>query len=168
MQTPEAPGAAARHSRIAAVFHIANGSQRRTFVVGRFAIKVPRLHRFRAGSRANLEEARIWREGWQRFYSELCPVLACLPFGIALVMPAVEIMSRNQFDSYKANGRLPDHDPDPELYENKPWDWGLLRGRPVVVDYAIRVHMTAEDLDLINPLVRTIGDVTRSALPPMR
>ncbi len=157
-----------RRRRFAAMPHTATGSQRRTFVLGPLAIKVPRLHRLRAGSRANREEKRIWREGWQRFYPELCPVLACLPFGIALVMPAVEIMSGKQFESYKANGKLPDHDPDPELYEDKPWDWGLLRGRPVVVDYAMRVHMTAEDLDLISPLVRTIDDVKRSAEPPLR
>jgi hypothetical protein len=157
-----------RRRRLAAMLHTAKGSQRRTFVLGRLAIKIPRLRRLRAGSRANLEEKRIWREGWQRFYPELCPIFACLPFGIALVMPAVEIMSGGQFESYKANGKLPDHDPDPELYEDKPWDWGLLRGRPVVVDYAMRVHMTAEDLDLISPLVRTIDDVRRSAVPPMR
>lgn len=164
MPAPEA----SRRRKTAAMLRTATGSQRRTFVLGRFAIKVPRLHRLRAGLRANREERRIWREGWQRYYPELCPILACFPFGLALVMPAVEIMSSKQFEWYKANGKLPDNFPDPELYEDKPWDWGLLRGRPVVVDYAMRVHMTAEDLDLINPLVRTISDVVRSALPPLR
>ena len=79
--------------RIAAMFHIATGSQRRTIVLGPLAIKVPRLRRLRAGLRANREEGRIWREGWQRFFPELCPVIASLPFGVAVIMPAVEIMS---------------------------------------------------------------------------
>jgi hypothetical protein len=154
--------------KIARLFRTARGSQRRTLVIGPVAIKLPRLRRLRAGLRANREERRIWREGWHRFYPELCPILGWLPFGVALVMPAVEIMSNQEFECYKANGKLPEHYPDPELYEDKPWDWGLWRGRPVVVDYAMRVHMTPEDLDLINPLVRTIDDVAGSALPPIR
>jgi hypothetical protein len=60
-----------RRRRFAAMPHTATGSQRRTFVLGPLAIKVPRLHRLRAGSRANREEKRIWREGWQRFYPGL-------------------------------------------------------------------------------------------------
>jgi hypothetical protein len=137
------------------------GSQRRTLVLGGFAIKIPRLHRLRAGARANREEARIWREGWQRFYPELCPVLASLPFGIALIMPAVRIMSPDEFTKFRNSGAYPDHVPDPELYEGKGGEWGYLGGRPVVVDYAMRVHMTDEDIALIDPCVRTIDGVRR-------
>ena len=140
------------------MFRVRRGGQRRTFVCGRFAIKIPRLHRFRAGARANREEARIWREGWQRFYPELCPVLACLPFGAALVMPAVRIMSRPELDAFIQSDEHPEHSPDPELYEDKPGEWGYLHGRPVVVDYAMRVYMTQDDLGLIDPNVRTIDD----------
>jgi hypothetical protein len=143
------------------MFRIRRGSQRRTVVCGGIAIKVPRLHRLRAGARANREEARIWREGWQRFYPELCPVLACLPFGIALVMPAVRIMSPDEFDAFCNSGASPDHYPDPELYEGKLGEWGYLQGGPVVVDYAMRVHMADEDIALIDPCVRTIDDVRR-------
>ena len=137
------------------------GSQRRTLVCGSIAMKFPRLRRFRAGARANREEARLWREGWQRFYPELCPVLACLPFGIALVMPTVRIMSRDEFLAFRNSGAYPDHVPDPELYEGKAGEWGYLDGRPVVVDYAMRVHMTDEDIALIDPSVRTIDAVRR-------
>jgi len=147
------------------MLRLLRGSQRRTVVCGRIAIKVPRLRRFRAGARANREEARIWREGWQRFYRELCPVLACLPFGVALVMPAVRIMSRAEFEAFVKSGAHPDHLPDPELYEDKPGEWGYLRGRPVVVDYAMRVHMTDDDIALIDPSVRTIEDVRRYFAP---
>jgi len=141
--------------------HFARGSQRRVIICGRYALKLPRLRRFWAGARANAEEARIWREGWQRRYPELCPVVACLPFGIALVMPAVRIMTQAEFARFCASGEKPDHYPDPELYEDKLGEWGDLNGRPVVVDYAMRVHMTSEDLELIDPRVRTIGDVMR-------
>ena len=143
------------------MIRFARGSQRRVIVCGRYAVKLPRLHRLRAGARANLEEARIWREGWQRRYPELCPVVACLPFGIALIMPAVRIMARIELDRFDASGEKPDHYPDPELYEDKLGEWGYLNGRPVVVDYAMRVHMTPEDLELIDPRVRTISDVIR-------
>ena len=143
------------------MIRLARGSQRRTIVVGRFAIKLPRPRRFFDGLRANREEARIWREGWQRRFPELCPVVACLPFGIALVMPAVRMMTRDEFDRFIASESHPDHYPDPELYEDKFGDWGYLEGRPVVIDYAIRVHMSADDLDLIDPKVRTIDDLMR-------
>jgi hypothetical protein len=137
------------------------GSQRRTIVVDGLAIKLPRVRRLREGARANREEARIWREGWQRFYPELCPVLACLPLGLALVMPAVRLMSREELRGFRESGGYPEHNPDPELYESKLGEWGWLNGRPVVVDYAMRVHMSGEDLELIDPNVRTIDDVRR-------
>ena len=76
-------------------------------------------------------------------------------------MPAVRIMTRAELNQLDASGEKPDHYPSPELYEDKVGDWGFLNGRPVVVDYAMRVHMTAEDLELIDPQVRTINDVMR-------
>ena len=76
-------------------------------------------------------------------------------------MPAVRIMSRGELDAFMRSDAHPEHVPDPELYEDKLGDWGYLRGRPVVVDYAMRVHMTDEDLGLIDPNVRTIEDVRR-------
>jgi hypothetical protein len=88
-------------------------------------------------------------------------VLACLPFGLALVMPAVQLMSRDELAAFRESEAHPDHQPDPELYESKLGEWGYLRGRPVVVDYAMRVHMSDEDIGLIDPNVRTIDDVRR-------
>ena len=137
------------------------GSHRRAFVLGNIAIKVPRRGRLREAARANREEARRWREGWQRFYPELCPVLGSLPLGVALVMPAVRIMSRDELAVFMKSDAHPENSPDPELYEDKLGEWGYLRGRPVVVDYAMRVHMTEEDLGLIDPNARTIDDLRR-------
>jgi len=74
-------------------------------------------------------------------------------------MPAVRILTQLEFNRFCASGEKPDHYPDPELYEDKLGEWGDLNGRTVVVDYAMRVHMTPEDLELIDPRVRTISDV---------
>ncbi len=140
----------------------AKGSQRFAIVVGALALKIPRLRRLREGMRANRMEARIWREGWQRKYKELCPIFAALPFGIALVMPAVRIMSPEELKAFRESMTFPDHDPDPELYESKGGEWGYLEGRPVVVDYAMRVHMDPDEIALIDPRVLTIEDVRKN------
>jgi len=138
------------------------GSQRFAIVCGSIAVKVPRLRRLREGMRANRMEARIWREGWQQKYPELCPIFASLPFGLALFMPAVRIMSPAELQAFRDSVGFPDHDPDPELYESKGGEWGYLQGRPVVVDYAMRNHMDAEEIALIDPRVLTIDDVRRN------
>ena len=143
------------------MFRLCRGSQRRTLIAGDIAIKVPRLRRLRAGARANREEARLWREGWHHFYAELCPVLFALPFGLALVMPTARIMTREEFAAFRASDAHPIHEPDPELYEDKWGEWGYVDGLPVVVDYAMRVHMPPEDIALIDPNVKTIDDVRR-------
>ncbi len=49
----------------------------------------------------------------------------------------------------------------PSCTKAKGGEWGYLDGRPVVVDYAMRVHMTDEDIALIDPSVRTIDAVRR-------
>ena len=132
------------------------GSHRRAFVLGKLAIKLPRWGRLREAVRANREEARLWREGWQRFYPELCPVFALLPFGVGLVMPAVRLMNPAEFRVFSESEAYPVNQPDPELYESKLGEWGYLDGRAVVVDYAMRCHMSDEDIALIDPAVRTI------------
>jgi hypothetical protein len=93
---------------------------------------------------------------------ELCPILAGLPFGIALVMPAVRIMSPPELKAFRESMTCPDHDPDPELYESKGGEWGYLHSRPVVVDYAMRVHMDPDEIALIDPRVLTIDDVRKN------
>src|SRR2546426_12273435 len=117
---------------------LALGSQRAVVVCCSIAIKFPRLRRLRAGTGANREEARIWREGWQRRYRELCPVLARPLWGLALVMPAVQIMSDDELQAFRASGEFPDHYPHPQLDEGKLGEWGLLKCRPGGVGYPMR------------------------------
>ena len=76
-------------------------------------------------------------------------------------MPAVRIMSSDELRKFRNSDAYPDRNPDPELYECKLGEWGYLRGRPVIIDYAMRVHMTDDDIALIDPCVRTIDDVRR-------
>lgn len=120
----------------------------------------PRLRRLRQGVLANRMEALILREGWQRRYPELCPVKASLLFGLANLMPAARIMSSEEEQAFRTSDAFPDHYPDPQLYEDKFGEWGMLSGQSVVVDYAVRVHMEEEKID---PRVRTINDGTSGA-----
>jgi hypothetical protein len=101
--------------------------------------KLTRLARFRRGCWGNLIEACIWSTQRQDF-PEFCPVLWCAPFGLALTMPRVTMMSCQEFHIWFNSGGYPDHWPRSSPYEDKPGDWGWLEGQPVVVDYAIEAH----------------------------
>ncbi len=70
-------------------------------------------------------------------------MIAALPLGVANVMPYAETMSASQFAAFVNSPDYPDRYPDPELYEDKSDDWGLLARRPIVVDYAYWVQKEA-------------------------
>ena len=63
----------------------------------------------------------------------LCPVLARLPFGVAILMPCAEPLSEDEADHLRAMRGFPDWDyvpPDEsEPFEYKASDWGRLPGR---------------------------------------
>ena len=146
---------------MAAMIAVAWGTSRIVFLLcGPFAFKVPRLRRLRTGFRANREEARVWREGWQQRYPELCPVVASMLFGAIWVMPAVRILTTAEYDAAREREALPEHHPserpDPQLYEDKVGEWGLLDGRYVVVDYAMRIYLKPHEID---HRVRSVKDV---------
>jgi hypothetical protein len=104
------------------------GSQRGVVVLWRIAIKVPRPHRLRQGLRANREEVRIWHQGWQRQYPELCPIRASLAFGLVVVMPAARMMTDGEFEAFQSSQlylEQYDHYPKPDLYEDKVGDLGM-------------------------------------------
>ena len=71
----------------------------------------------------------------------LCPVLARLPFGVAILMPRAEPLSEAEADHLRATRGFPDWDyvpPDEgEPFEYKASDWGRLPdGRLVALDYS--------------------------------
>jgi hypothetical protein len=102
---------------------ISRGASRTVLLVGRWAVKVPRL---RAGWRAtlcgmlsNMAERDRWRAGPRE---GLCPVLCALPGGVALVMPrvgpAADPPSRNLAG-----------------FDHKASSYGYHRGELVAIDY---------------------------------
>lgn len=69
------------------------GIMREVFLIGRWAVKVPKLTRgwrnFLQGLLANMQERELSRRG----YPQLCPVVFSIPGGWLVVMPRVEPLS---------------------------------------------------------------------------
>ena len=71
----------------------------------------------------------------------LCPVLARLPFGFAILLPRAQPLSEDEAEHLRATRGFPDWGyvpPDNECpFEYKASDWGLLSdGRLVALDYS--------------------------------
>jgi hypothetical protein len=118
------------------------GATRLVILIGGLAIKLPKvtgLARFGRGRDGNKIEARMWSQHREEL-PELCPVLWCAPLGLALAMPRVQMMSDAEFWAWAESDEYPDHWRPAAPYEHKARDWGWLRGRPVVVDYAVDAH----------------------------
>jgi hypothetical protein len=110
------------------------GATREVFLVGRFAIKVPRMvygwPMFLKGLLANMQEVDFSKTGWP----ELCPVVFSLPGGWLIVMRRAQPISRDYWAFF-----------DPEKFcekedriipaEHKLDSFGWLDGRVVAVDY---------------------------------
>ena len=108
------------------------GVYRRVFLIGRFAVKLPRLRHFLGGLCSNRWEREMWRT-WQPVFGwgTLCPVLFADPAGFMVVMPRAE----QPVDAADV-AALPDAYPGTTA-ELKPDDYGRLRGRVVAVDYGL-------------------------------
>jgi hypothetical protein len=109
------------------------GATRFVFLIGPWAVKVPRLSCWRLflhGLLANLQERAFSRTGW----FEICPVLWALPGGFLLVMRRAEPLTDAQWARFDYG----DFVNDPEGHvpaECKQSSFGLLDGRIVAVDY---------------------------------
>lgn len=85
---------------------INRGTTRTVFLIGQYAIKVPRFwHEFGQGHRwkillrgilANLDEHFWWKCAYKRH--KLCPVLWRSPLGFILVMRRAEPLSEQEYD----------------------------------------------------------------------
>ena len=112
------------------------GAMREVFLVGRWAIKLPKLtsdwRQFLRGLLSNMEEREFSAKG----YPEFCPVVFSLPCGWLVVMRRAEPLT----DEFLAGfDRLQFIMPDdgrlfPEV-EPKDDSFGMLDGRVVIVDY---------------------------------
>ena len=113
------------------------GTTRGVFIVGPIAIK---LALNRRGVTCNKYEADVFKRVHDERRSFLCPVVACSPLGIVLIMRAAASLTDAQYDFYWGDfpANFPDwYDPhEPSPLEPKREDWGMLDGRLVAVDYA--------------------------------
>lgn len=106
---------------------LAYGVTRTVWLIGKYALKFPRLSEWRLfllGLLANMQEA-LFSGTWP----ELCPVIWSLPGGFLVVMKRAESISDEDFDNLdKARFKdLP--------VEMKSDSFGLLNGKVVIVDY---------------------------------
>jgi hypothetical protein len=114
------------------------GTARLTICIGPWALKVARNA---TGRRCNRFEADLWTRTNEVRRNMLCPVLACLPFGVGLVMQRAKPLSEDECQRLKTADAFPDWDyvpPDEgHPFEHKASDWGRLSdGRLVAVDYS--------------------------------
>jgi hypothetical protein len=114
------------------------GTVRMTICFGPWALK---LARNATGRRCNRFEAALWARTTEARRNMLCPVLACLPFGVGLVMQRAKPLSEEETEHLKTVDGFPDWDyvpPDEgHPFEHKASDWGRLSdGRLVAVDYS--------------------------------
>jgi hypothetical protein len=114
------------------------GTVRMTIFLGPWALK---LARNATGRRCNRFEADLWARTTEARRNMLCPVLACLPFGVGLLMPRAKPLSEDECQHLKSTDGFPDWDyvpPDEgHPFEHKASDWGRLPdGRLVALDYS--------------------------------
>lgn len=110
------------------------GVSRDVFLVGRWAVKLPKLtygwKMFLCGLLANMQERSFAATKWP----QLCPVSFSLPGGWLVVMHRARVMTEEEFSSFDAKAFCdqPDYIVPCEF---KSDSFGWLDGRIVVIDY---------------------------------
>ena len=116
---------------------IAHGTTRAVLCVGPYAIKFAKGKR---GRRCNAYEAALWAKTTDVRRSMLCPIIAALPYGLAIVMRRAAPLSEAEKDYLIETDGFPDWDyvppDDTAPFEYKASDWGRLEGRLVALDYS--------------------------------
>ncbi len=108
------------------------GATRAVLLVGRVAIKAPRMSTWRTflnGLLANMQEREFARTGWP----ELCPVVFSVPGGWLLVMRRAEPLSDAEW--YTVHPEWGDREEYAVPVEIKRDSFGVLDGRIVAIDY---------------------------------
>lgn len=117
---------------------IEKGTTRTVFLIGKYAIKVPRFwhkqpgHKwkmFLRGILANIDEHFWWKCAYKK--EKLCPVRFKSPLGLILVMDRAEPLKDYEYDK----------DAFDFIFENLPLDnkiinFGRIKDRVVLIDYA--------------------------------
>jgi hypothetical protein len=112
------------------------GAMREVFLVGRWAVKLPKITRgwrqFLRGLLSNMEEREFSAKG----YPEFCPVVLSLPGGWLVVMRRTKPLTDEFLATFDMLGFLMPEDGRlfPEV-EPKGDSLGMLDGRVVIIDY---------------------------------
>ncbi|HEY5379990.1 MAG TPA: hypothetical protein VIJ78_10705 [Pseudolabrys sp.] len=116
---------------------VSRGSTRTTLCLWSYAIKIAKGARGRA---CNVYERDLWKRTTESRRRMLCPILAVVPFGIAVVMPRALPLTEDEKNFLIDTDGFPDWDyvpPDETSpFEYKASDWGRLNGRLVALDYS--------------------------------
>jgi hypothetical protein len=103
------------------------GTRRLTLCIGTWAVKLARNSN---GRRCNRFEADLWGRTTPARRNLLCPMLARLPFGLAVIMQRAQPLSEDEAERLRNTRGFPDWDyvpPDDECpFEFKASDWGRL------------------------------------------
>lgn len=111
------------------------GATRYVFLIGEFAIKIPRLSSWKSllqGLLCNLQEVSFSKTKWPK----LCPVVFSLPLGFLLVMPRCVSVSEEDWVNFES--QLPDWVCGQGYLipvEKKINSFGWLKGKVVALDY---------------------------------
>lgn len=112
---------------------ICYGTTRTTVLIGEFAFKAPALTTwklFLLGLLGNTQEKQFSSLKWDC----LCPVTFSIIGGFLLVMPRVQPLTREEFESFDFDSWAEDNQTF-ALVENKLDSFGWYNGRLVAVDY---------------------------------
>ena len=125
---------------------IKKGTTRTVFLIGKYAIKIPRFwhkynnHRwkiFLRGILANIDEDYWWK--WSNKRDKLCPVLFKSPLGLFLIMSKATELSVEEYDNL---------DLDQEFsglpLDSKIMNFGKIHNKIVLVDYADSRYMCSD------------------------
>lgn len=118
-----------------ALAYSGRGVTRHVLLIGRHALKLPRLNygwpMFLRGLLGNMDEALWGRTGWEG----LCPVVFALPGGLLTVQRRARTMTEAEFEGFD-HGAFVER-PDYRIpAEAKADSFGWLDGQIVAIDYA--------------------------------
>lgn len=110
------------------------GITREVILIGRYALKVPKLiygwRLFLCGLLANMQEAEFGKSGW----AQLCPVVWSIPGGWLVVQRRADPMTDDVWTNFDAEAFCVTDDYILPV-EFKQDSFGILDGRIVAVDY---------------------------------
>ncbi len=115
------------------------GTTRTVFLIGKYAIKIPRFwhkysgHRwktFLCGILDNISENQWWKSSGKEDKDKLCPVLYFFPFGFLLIMERAKKLNNAEYDKKSFHNKFKYFPLD-----NKITNFGKINNKIVLIDY---------------------------------